>query len=56
MIEAVTPKPALSVEGADVRIDSRMIKDDRVPNNGGGGARGQKLTVFDPDKDADKLG
>ncbi|KAF7164752.1 hypothetical protein CNMCM5623_009134 [Aspergillus felis] len=30
VIDAVTPKAALQVEGDDARIDSRMIKDDRV--------------------------
>ncbi|KAA8642900.1 uncharacterized protein ATNIH1004_009661 [Aspergillus tanneri] len=30
VIDAVTPKPALQVEGEDARIDSRMLKDDRV--------------------------
>ncbi|TQB76593.1 hypothetical protein MPDQ_007514 [Monascus purpureus] len=30
VIEAVTPKPALRVEGEDARMDARMLKDDRV--------------------------
>ncbi|EPT00436.1 hypothetical protein FOMPIDRAFT_150646 [Fomitopsis schrenkii] len=29
VIEAKTPKPVLSVEGEDVRVDARMIKDER---------------------------
>jgi hypothetical protein len=34
-----------------VRIDSRMIKDERVKAKAG-----EKVTVFDPDREADKLG
>ncbi|KAH8894946.1 zinc finger protein [Thozetella sp. PMI_491] len=49
VIDAVVPKPAISVEGADTRVDSRMIKDERVK------AKSQQ-TIFDPDVDADKLG
>ncbi|GHJ88097.1 hypothetical protein NliqN6_4499 [Naganishia liquefaciens] len=30
VIEAKTPKAMLGVEGEDARIDSRMIKDDRI--------------------------
>jgi len=30
VLEAVTPKPKLEVEGEDVRVDSRMLKDDRA--------------------------
>ncbi|AEO69456.1 uncharacterized protein THITE_2146429 [Thermothielavioides terrestris NRRL 8126] len=58
VIEAVTPKAAIGVEGDDVRVDNRMLKDDRVAGKGGpGGGRAQgKLTVFDPDPEADKLG
>lgn len=49
VIEAVTPKPAISIEGSDARVDSRMLKDDRV--------KGQdQRTIFDPDAEADKLG
>ncbi|KAI9696652.1 MAG: hypothetical protein M1820_008101 [Bogoriella megaspora] len=28
--DAVTPKPALKVEGEDARVDSRMLKDERI--------------------------
>lgn len=59
VLDALTPKAAISVEGADVRVDSRMIKDDRVKgqSTGGAGQGGQgKVTVFDPDAEADKLG
>ena len=52
VIDALTPKPAISVEGADVRVDSRMIKDDRVKADG----KSQGITIFDPDVDANKLG
>ncbi|KAK4455992.1 hypothetical protein QBC34DRAFT_388565 [Podospora aff. communis PSN243] len=52
VIEAKTPKAAISVEGDDVRVNSRMIKDDRIkPSN-----KQQPVTIFDPDLDADKLG
>ncbi|KAJ9095723.1 hypothetical protein QFC20_006590 [Naganishia adeliensis] len=30
VIDAKTPKAMLGVEGEDARIDSRMIKDDRI--------------------------
>lgn len=54
VLEAVTPKPALTVEGEDARIDSRMIKDDRVKSKSGSAM--EKISIFDPDLDADKLG
>jgi len=41
--------PALSVEGADVRVDSRMIKDDRVKEKA-------DRSIFDPEEDANRLG
>ncbi|KAK4040897.1 hypothetical protein C8A01DRAFT_35069 [Parachaetomium inaequale] len=53
ILDAVTPKAALRVEGADVRVDSRMIKDERAKGKDAGG---EKVTVFDPDREADKLG
>lgn len=56
VLDAVTPKAAISVEGADVRVDSRMIKDERVGGKGGVGGADKMPTVFDPDKEADKLG
>ena len=52
VLDALTPKAALRVEGEDARVDSRMIKDDRVGDKKGEG----KVTVFDPDREADKLG
>ncbi|KAI9807056.1 MAG: hypothetical protein M1825_005773 [Sarcosagium campestre] len=30
VLEARMPKPTLKVEGEDVRVDSRMLKDDRI--------------------------
>jgi hypothetical protein len=52
VLDALTPKAAISVEGADVRVDSRMIKDERAKGKVGD----DKITVFDPDREADKLG
>lgn len=52
VIEALTPKAAITVEGDDARMDNRMLKDDRVKT----GAKQGIPTVFDPDFDADKLG
>ncbi|EXF85088.1 CHY zinc finger [Colletotrichum paranaense] len=49
VIEAKTPKAAISVEGEDARKDSRMIKDERVRQIAG-------RSIFDPTDDADKLG
>ncbi len=51
VLEALTPKAAITVEGEDVRIDNRMIKDDRAKQSDK-----NKITIFDPDVDADKLG
>ncbi|KAK5990097.1 hypothetical protein PT974_08361 [Cladobotryum mycophilum] len=49
VIEAKTPKAALSIESDDVRVDSRMLRDDRV--------KAQRLrSIFDPTPEADKLG
>jgi len=49
VIEAKIPKPALTIESDDTRMDNKMLKDDR-----------QRLTwqhsIWDPDADADKLG
>ena len=30
VLEALTPKPKLSVQGEDARIDARILKDDRL--------------------------
>ncbi|KAI1078480.1 hypothetical protein F5B20DRAFT_582396 [Whalleya microplaca] len=49
VLEAVEPKPALAVEGEDARVNSKMLKDDRVKGE-------KKKTIFDVQTDADKLG
>ncbi|KAM0436865.1 hypothetical protein ACHAPT_002578 [Fusarium lateritium] len=49
IIEAKTPKAALSIESDDVRMNSKMLKDERKRQ---GGLR----SIFDPSEDADKLG
>jgi hypothetical protein len=56
VLDALTPKAAISVEGADVRVDSRMIKDERTKTGAAGGSGQERVTIFDPDKEADKLG
>lgn len=49
VIDAKTPKAALSVESEDVRVDNRMLRDER--------ARQKPLrSIFDPENEADKLG
>lgn len=49
VIEAKTPKAALSIESEDVRMDSKMLKDERVRDQ-------KKRTIFDPTPESDKLG
>lgn len=49
VIEAKTPKAALSIESDDVRMNSKMLKDDRAKQTG-------MRTIFDPTNEADKLG
>ncbi|KAL2213454.1 hypothetical protein CC79DRAFT_1391405 [Sarocladium strictum] len=49
VIEAKTPKAALSVESEDVRVNNKFMKDERIKDD-------RKRTMFDPDEDADKLG
>ncbi|KAL2835948.1 hypothetical protein BJY01DRAFT_222784 [Aspergillus pseudoustus] len=49
VLEAVTAKPRLEVEGEDIRIDSRMIKDDRVRGD-------QERSIFNAKDAADRLG
>ncbi|KAJ9639874.1 hypothetical protein H2201_007348 [Coniosporium apollinis] len=49
VIEAVVPKPRLEIEGEDVRVDARMLKDERV--------RGEEMRSIFNVKDApDRLG
>lgn len=49
VIDAKTPQAALSVESEDVRVDNKMLKDERVADK-------KKRTIFDPTDEADKLG
>jgi len=49
VIDALTPKPRLEVEGEDARIDSRMLKDDRIQTEG-------PRTIFDVKDAANRLG
>lgn len=49
VLEAVTPKPALQVEGEDARIDNRMLKDDRVRGH-------QERSIFNVRDAEDRLG
>lgn len=49
MLDAKTPKAALTVESEDARVDNRMIKDERVKGD-------IERTIFDLKDDADKLG
>jgi hypothetical protein len=49
VIDAVTPKPMLKIEGEDARIDSRMLKDDRVRQE-------EQRSIFDVKEAPNKLG
>lgn len=49
VLDAMTPKPTLKVEGADTRVDARMLKDDRVQV-------AQQRSIFDVRDAADRLG
>ena len=49
MIDALTPKPTLKVEMEDARIDSRMLKDDRLRGE-------QPRKIFNVKDAPDKLG
>ncbi|KAI5465636.1 hypothetical protein BGZ63DRAFT_400085 [Mariannaea sp. PMI_226] len=49
IIEAKTPQAALTVESDDVRVDNKMLKDERERQKG-------LKSIFDPTDDADKLG
>ncbi|KAF2198869.1 hypothetical protein GQ43DRAFT_474162 [Delitschia confertaspora ATCC 74209] len=49
VLEAKTPKPSLQVEGEDVRIDSRMLKDDRIRGE-------EERSIFNVKDAADRLG
>lgn len=49
VLEAVTPKPSLQVEGEDTRVDNRMLKDDRVRED-------QEKSIFNIKDASDRLG
>ncbi|KAI5310026.1 hypothetical protein KEM55_001907 [Ascosphaera atra] len=49
VLEAVTPQPALQVEGDDPRKDARMIKDERVRQK-------DMRTIFDVEEAPNMLG
>jgi len=49
VLEAVTAKPMLKFEGEDARVDSRMLKDDRVREE-------EQRTIFDVKEAPNKLG
>lgn len=49
VLEAKTPAPSLEVEGEDVRVDARMLKDERMRPD-------QKRSIFDVGESADRLG
>ncbi|OOG00105.1 hypothetical protein ASPCADRAFT_1760 [Aspergillus carbonarius ITEM 5010] len=49
VIEAVTPTPTLQVEGEDARVDSRMLKDDRIRGH-------QERSIFNFKDVSDRLG
>lgn len=50
IIEAKTPKPALSIESDDVRMNNKMLRDDRQKQ------RQPIKSIWDPTDDADTLG
>ena len=49
ILDAVTPKPRLEVEGDDARVDSRMLKDERTRQE-------EARPIFDVKEAADRLG
>ena len=49
VLDAVTPKPSLQVEGEDARVDSRMLKDERARQD-------EDRSIFDVKDAPDKLG
>ncbi|KAJ7043403.1 hypothetical protein C8F04DRAFT_1072050 [Mycena alexandri] len=51
VIDAKTPQAVVKVEGEDIRVDARMIKDDRVKAD-----RKDDLLLLDDDDFADRLG
>ena len=49
LLEAKEPQARLEVEGDDVRIDARMLKDDRVQGK-------EEVTIWDDEGEAARLG
>lgn len=49
VIDAVIPKPSLQVEGEDARVDSRMLKDERVRGE-------EERSIFNVKDAPDRLG
>lgn len=49
VLDAKTPTPTLKFEGADARVDARMLKDDRVKCE-------QQRSTFDVKDASDRLG
>ncbi|EHK41154.1 uncharacterized protein TrAtP1_004574 [Trichoderma atroviride] len=49
VLEAKTPKAALTIEGDDVRMNNKLLRDERIKQDG-------MRTIFDPTPDADRLG
>ena len=49
VLEALTPKASLNVEGEDARVDNRMIKDERQRQK-------EQRTIFDVEDAANRLG
>ncbi|KAJ7650456.1 hypothetical protein FB45DRAFT_1017838 [Roridomyces roridus] len=47
VLDAKTPQAVVQVEGEDIRVDARMIKDDRI--------QAQNKTTIDDDDFADIL-
>ncbi|KAJ7678267.1 hypothetical protein DFH06DRAFT_570016 [Mycena polygramma] len=51
VIDAKTPQAVVKVEGEDIRVDARMIKDERVK-----ATKNESMTLDDDDLFADRLG
>jgi hypothetical protein len=49
VLDALTPKASLNVEGEDARVDNRMIKDERQRQK-------EMRTIFDVEEAPHKLG
>lgn len=49
VLDALTPKASLNVEGEDARVDNRMIKDERQRQK-------EQRTIFDVEDAANRLG